>query len=232
MSSIANDIIQIFNWLNLSSSIVALGLNQHQKEMSTRNLPGDKGQPAHKADNFTTICDCLQYVGSSMFTTLRATIKCYRHSFTSPPLLPHFFLFYRSCKIFLCLLSLKKHPHSLKFFSFPFFALLCFGCMPAHQVQCYFTAKYVWKYIYLTESKERALITTERATRICAAAVILCRAMIRSCEEVRSDACSPRDLCFPSPLIVPGFSCPAKHISTGKTVAYIHMNIWILYSVH
>ena len=62
---------------------------------------------------------------------------------------------------------------------------------------------------YLTDSNERALITTERATRICAAPVILCRAMMRSRDDVRSDACSPRDFCLLSPLPYPGLSCPA-----------------------
>jgi hypothetical protein len=33
---------------------------------------------------------------------------------------------------------------------------------------------------------------------------------------VRSDACSPRDLCLLSPLTPPGFSCPAKYICIGE----------------
>jgi hypothetical protein len=36
---------------------MALGLTQPVTEMSTSNLPGDSGWPAHKADNFTTICE-------------------------------------------------------------------------------------------------------------------------------------------------------------------------------
>jgi hypothetical protein len=31
--------------------------NQSLTEMSTRNLPGDKGRPASKADTLTTICE-------------------------------------------------------------------------------------------------------------------------------------------------------------------------------
>jgi hypothetical protein len=36
---------------------MALGSTQPLTEMSTRNLPGGKGWPAHKADNLTTICE-------------------------------------------------------------------------------------------------------------------------------------------------------------------------------
>jgi hypothetical protein len=36
---------------------MALGLIQLLTEMCPTNLPGGKGQPAHKADNLTTICE-------------------------------------------------------------------------------------------------------------------------------------------------------------------------------
>jgi hypothetical protein len=36
---------------------MTLGLTQPVTEMSTRSLPGGKGQPARKADNFTAISD-------------------------------------------------------------------------------------------------------------------------------------------------------------------------------
>jgi hypothetical protein len=36
---------------------MALGLTQPLTEMSTMNLPGGKGQPARKVDNFTAICE-------------------------------------------------------------------------------------------------------------------------------------------------------------------------------
>jgi hypothetical protein len=36
---------------------VALGSTQPVTEMSTRDLPGGKGQPARKADNLTAICE-------------------------------------------------------------------------------------------------------------------------------------------------------------------------------
>jgi hypothetical protein len=36
---------------------MALGSTQPLTEMSTRNLPGGKGQPARWADNLTAICE-------------------------------------------------------------------------------------------------------------------------------------------------------------------------------
>jgi hypothetical protein len=39
-----------------SSHTVALGLTQPLTQMSTRNLPGGKGQLAHKANNLTAVC--------------------------------------------------------------------------------------------------------------------------------------------------------------------------------
>jgi hypothetical protein len=36
---------------------MALGSTQLLTEMSTRNLPGGKGQLLHKADNLTAICE-------------------------------------------------------------------------------------------------------------------------------------------------------------------------------
>jgi hypothetical protein len=56
------DVIRFFSWSNPSSHTVALGLTQPLTEMSARNLPGDKRQPLHKADNLTTICELLQNV--------------------------------------------------------------------------------------------------------------------------------------------------------------------------
>jgi hypothetical protein len=38
---------------------MVLGSTQPLTEMSTRNLPGDKEQPVHKADNLTTICELV-----------------------------------------------------------------------------------------------------------------------------------------------------------------------------
>jgi hypothetical protein len=36
---------------------MALGSTQPLIEMSARNIPGGKGQPARKADNLTAICE-------------------------------------------------------------------------------------------------------------------------------------------------------------------------------
>jgi hypothetical protein len=49
------DEVDFFNLPNPSGCTTALGLTQPLTEMSTRNLPGGKGQPAHKPDNLTTI---------------------------------------------------------------------------------------------------------------------------------------------------------------------------------
>jgi hypothetical protein len=48
-------------------------------EMSTRNLPGDKGRPTRKADNLIAICEPIFPWRP---TTLRASMACYRDSFT------------------------------------------------------------------------------------------------------------------------------------------------------
>jgi hypothetical protein len=55
---------------------MALGSTLPPKEMSARNLPGSKGRPARKADNLTTIW------GPRRFTTLWASMACYRDSST------------------------------------------------------------------------------------------------------------------------------------------------------
>jgi hypothetical protein len=39
--------------------LMALGSTQPLTEMSTRNLPGGKGQQARKADNLTAICEAI-----------------------------------------------------------------------------------------------------------------------------------------------------------------------------
>jgi hypothetical protein len=49
--------VDIFNLSNPSSHIMALGSTQPLTEMSTRNLPGGKKRPAHRADNLATICE-------------------------------------------------------------------------------------------------------------------------------------------------------------------------------
>jgi hypothetical protein len=44
-----------FNSRNTSSHTMALRSTQSLTEMGTRNLPGDKGRSARKADNLTAI---------------------------------------------------------------------------------------------------------------------------------------------------------------------------------
>jgi hypothetical protein len=48
--------LDFFNWPNPSSRTMALWSTQLLTEMSTRNLPGGKGRPVHKAHNLTAIC--------------------------------------------------------------------------------------------------------------------------------------------------------------------------------
>jgi hypothetical protein len=64
---------------------VALGSTQTLTEMSTRNLPGDKGRPARKSDNLTAICEpTVQKMWELRhLTTLRASTAYYRDGFTS-----------------------------------------------------------------------------------------------------------------------------------------------------
>jgi hypothetical protein len=49
--------IGFFSLPNPSSHTMALGSTQPLTEMSTRNLPGGKRRPAHKADNIAAICE-------------------------------------------------------------------------------------------------------------------------------------------------------------------------------
>jgi hypothetical protein len=54
--TISHEIIGFFNLSNPYKRTMALGSTQSLTEMSTRNLPWDKGRPARKADNLTAIC--------------------------------------------------------------------------------------------------------------------------------------------------------------------------------
>jgi hypothetical protein len=49
------DVIEFFSWPNPSSCTMVLRSTQPLTKM--RNLPGDKGRPARKADNLTVICE-------------------------------------------------------------------------------------------------------------------------------------------------------------------------------
>jgi hypothetical protein len=62
---------------------MALVSTQSLTEMSTRNFPGGKGLPAHRADNLTAIYEPIIYKmwEPRRLTTLRASTACYRNSF-------------------------------------------------------------------------------------------------------------------------------------------------------
>jgi hypothetical protein len=49
--------VHLFNSPNPSYRTMALGSTQLVTEMSTRDLPGGKGQPARKVDGLTAICE-------------------------------------------------------------------------------------------------------------------------------------------------------------------------------
>jgi hypothetical protein len=55
--SIPDWIIGFSNWPKPSSLTMVMGLTQPLTEISIRDLPGCKGQPACKADNLTAICE-------------------------------------------------------------------------------------------------------------------------------------------------------------------------------
>jgi hypothetical protein len=40
---------------------MALGSTHPLTDMSTRNIPGGKGRPVHKAENLTAICEPIVY---------------------------------------------------------------------------------------------------------------------------------------------------------------------------
>jgi hypothetical protein len=58
----STDEVDFFNLPNPSSRTIALGSTQPLTEMSTGNLPVDKGRPTCKAENLT---ECLENVGAS-----------------------------------------------------------------------------------------------------------------------------------------------------------------------
>jgi hypothetical protein len=54
--SIPDEVTGFFNWPNLSTRTMALGLTQPLTEMSTRNLPGGIGRRVGKID-LTAMCE-------------------------------------------------------------------------------------------------------------------------------------------------------------------------------
>jgi hypothetical protein len=63
-----------------------LGSSQPVTEMSTRNLPGGKGRPVRKADNFTAICEPTVYKmwEPRRLTNIRAFTARYRVALLLP----------------------------------------------------------------------------------------------------------------------------------------------------
>jgi hypothetical protein len=55
VSSIPDEVIGFFNLPNPYNGSMTLGSTQPLTEMSTRNLSGGGGRPAHKADNLTAL---------------------------------------------------------------------------------------------------------------------------------------------------------------------------------
>jgi hypothetical protein len=45
---------------------MALGFTHPLTEMSMRNLPGGKGQPVHKADNLTALCESVAWKSGNL----------------------------------------------------------------------------------------------------------------------------------------------------------------------
>jgi hypothetical protein len=84
VGSIPDEVIGLFNWPSPSSRAMALRSTQPRTKMSTRNLPGGKGRPAHKADNLTAICEPIVWKmwEPRCLTTLWTFSACYRDSFT------------------------------------------------------------------------------------------------------------------------------------------------------
>jgi hypothetical protein len=77
-----------FSLSNPYSRIMTLGSTQPLTEVSTRNLPGNKGRPARKADNLNVICELIvrKMWEPRRLTTLWASTACYRDKFTFLPL--------------------------------------------------------------------------------------------------------------------------------------------------
>jgi hypothetical protein len=54
-SSIPNEVTGYYSLPDPSSRTMVLGSTEPLTGMSTRNIPGSKGRPGHKADNLTAV---------------------------------------------------------------------------------------------------------------------------------------------------------------------------------
>jgi hypothetical protein len=85
VGSIPVEIVGFFSWPNASSHTMALGSIQALTEMSTVNLHGCKGRPAHMADSLIAICEPIVWKMWEPYipmTTLWPSTDCYRDSLT------------------------------------------------------------------------------------------------------------------------------------------------------
>jgi hypothetical protein len=57
--SIPDEVIEFFNWSILPAALSPSDRLSLLTEVSTRNLPGRKGRPAHEAGNHTAICESI-----------------------------------------------------------------------------------------------------------------------------------------------------------------------------
>jgi hypothetical protein len=77
--------VDLFSLPNSASRTMALGLTEPLTEMSTRNLPGGKKRPAHRADNLAAICELnvwkcgsLHGLHTDCFTF---TLRCFHYAY-------------------------------------------------------------------------------------------------------------------------------------------------------
>jgi hypothetical protein len=77
LNSITSEVTEIFNWLNTSSRITAMGSTRPLTEMSARNLPELKGRWERKAGHMRT--DCTGYLTSYKLLKERGLLQGERH---------------------------------------------------------------------------------------------------------------------------------------------------------
>jgi hypothetical protein len=82
--SVPDEVVELSIDINASSRTMALGSTQPLTEIFIRNIPGGKGRPELKADNFTAVCESnvLKIWEPRRLTNLWVSMACYRDSFT------------------------------------------------------------------------------------------------------------------------------------------------------
>jgi hypothetical protein len=80
------DEVDFFGLPNPSSCTMALGSTQPLAKMCTRDLPGGKRRPAHRADNLPAIYSRMsENAGSSISRNPKGLHGLYRDNVTLPP---------------------------------------------------------------------------------------------------------------------------------------------------